>query len=234
MRYAAVLIPAFAVVLGVLSYEIARYNKLLGTALIILLLLTDLLTLRQFLPMYPVMVRHSSPLPLPFNCYLADHMYEITHHRTTPNEAVAAWLAERIRDEETAVTSPSDSDSSLVFYLGDRLRFCGQLREDEPRLLPKWRDTLPAYVYSGHVAPDWIIYFTKEGIREDIANWINSNEVPYEIFVLPTFGVDMSRPELPLRTFKEIPPHRPEERISIFHRTGPAPAPPAGGTGRTN
>jgi len=184
MRYAAVLLPAFALVLGVLCYEVARYNTALGAALIVLVLLTDLLTLRQFLPMYPVMVNVSSPLPLPFNCYLGDYIYEITHHRKTPSEAVATWLAPRIRPGETAITSPPDVDSSLVFYLGDTLRFCGQLREDGPRFLPTWRGKLPAYVYSGQVAPDWVIYFTKEGIREDIADWINSKDVHYEIFLL--------------------------------------------------
>jgi hypothetical protein len=230
VRYATVLLPAFAFILGILCFELFRIKRWLGVVVVLLVLFTDFLSLREFLPGYSEMVKLSSPIPLPFNCYLAEHIHEITHRRVTPNEVAVKWLADRIKSGELAITSPPESDAPLIFYLGHKLRFSGKLREDDGRLTAAWRDCLPSYVYSHQVAPDWVISFTRQGIRDDIAEWIHEQQVPYEAYVLPAFGVDMSRPDIPFRTFKEIAPRSPEERITILHRLGPAP--PASGDAR--
>ncbi len=228
MRYATATLPAFALVAGLLCHQVMEHRRTWGTALFVGMLFTDVLTLQHFSPVYSRALRVASPLPLPFRCHLAEYFFEITRDRTNPSEAVVKWLSERVRPGELAVTSPPDDDDPLIFYLGDKLRLCGQLNEHDERLMSRWRDRLPLYIYSPRVVPDWIVYFNRTGIRQSMQDYIRANNVPYDVFLLPVFGTEFSRPEIPLRTFRDPPPPNSDTAVMILRRRSSDEAPRPG------
>ncbi len=213
MRYAVCALPLFAIVVGLTCWELMRVRWFLGAATIVLVLFTDLLTLAPLWPYYDEYRRITSPLPLPFRCYPGDYLYEVTHDWTTPYEAIIAYLTENAHQDDTIV---ADDYLPLMFYLGDKMKFCAVLRTNDTRLIDRNRGRLPEYVYSPRVIPQYYVRYGMEELRTDVGSWITRNQAQYNTVTLEVRFHDMIRPELPAHGFKPITDYEPWESTFVL------------------
>jgi hypothetical protein len=183
LRYVAPLIPLGAILAAILCAEAWRRSRLVGGLAAAVALLTGAFSLNLgcgFLGEYVTETFHLRPVP------------------PTSTEVAVQYLAGRARQDSLALVTPVYRRDPLMFYLGDRLRFCGILPADDRRIVPRARELgLPEYVYSGQVDPDWVVWFRMErrGLRQDILDNIRplAHKPPVALRV---WWDDLSRPEL--------------------------------------
>ena len=227
IRYIINLLPLMCILLGFTCHQfgirIAEFRifhiphsafRILGPLLLCALLLgTNLLTLP------------STPLAAgqPPRCHLYEYIYEITHPYKTSTELAIEQLDRLAKPDELALVAPDYQRAPLIFYLGDKLKFCGILPADENRIIPQNRNTLPAYIYSAQTIPDWIVMFADRPAfagRPDIRAAIAARNIAYDRGVIPVYWQDQSRPELAWHRFTPWPPgsYEPKEEVFLYKR----------------
>lgn len=159
----------------------------------------------------------------PPRCHLYDYIYEITHPYKTSTELAIEQLDRLAKPDELALVAPDYQRAPLIFYLGDKLKFCGILPADENRIIPRNRNTLPAYIYSAQTIPDWIVMFADRPAfagRPDIRAAIAARNIAYDRGVIPVYWQDQSRPELAWHRFTPWPPgsYEPKEQVFLYKR----------------
>ena len=183
VRYAAPLLP-FAAILGAIGFAaILRRVRWLGVLLLVLWLGTGVFSLN------------------PSRSFLADFAVETFRLRDVPQtstEATVAVLRKQAKQDDVVLVTPDYRRDPLMFYLGDRLRFCGILPPDDQRIVPHARTLgLPEHVYAAQVEPEFIIWFRREkrGLPQHIFEHVR--KLPYtRPMVLRVWWDDLSRPEL--------------------------------------
>ncbi len=216
IRYALPVLPLLALLVGGIIYMTWKRSKGLAAVLIVLVVFTDVLTLAQLERDYGRRKEELSPFAaLPFRSYLADYVYELTHDYTSGYEAAIEYLKRGVSDGEMVLAY---DPFSLMLYFGERLRFAGQIDENDERLLGPSGVRVPAYVYSSQVAPDWIVSYGEQPIRLDIAEFLRERGVEYSVNRVDVYGRERSRPELWGHTFRQITPFAPEDAVVILRR----------------
>ena len=209
IRYAVNLMPMMAILMGAGVAAVWRRSRVAGALLAAALMLTNLATLTR---------------P---RCYLWEYVREFARGYQTSTEAAIRALRSEAKQDDLVLVLPEYQRDPLMFYLGDKLRFCGILPPDEKRILPVQRHRLPRHVYSGEVAPRFIVSFRsqeKRGLPEPIRQHIVTHRVPYQTAALNVHWRDLSRPELIWRTFRPRKPKDPADRVFIYRQK---PSPPA-------
>jgi 4-amino-4-deoxy-L-arabinose transferase-like glycosyltransferase len=206
LRYMVNLLPVMCVLLGFICAWVWALHRWVAAGLVVLLAGTNLLTLTSY------------------RCFIADYLYEMTHPYKTSTALVVETLRERAQPDDLVLVVPDepyDMRTPVIYYLGDKLRFCGILPADDRHILPSQKGVVPAYVYSGEVVPDWIVRFRMRSIRADISEHLTRNRVEYDQFVLPVYWRDQSRPEIIWHRFEAAPAgsYPTEDRVFIWHRT---------------
>jgi hypothetical protein len=219
IRYCVPMIPVLLVLLVHGLVWLVGRQRVVGVAVAVLCLGTDLLAPGWLVPAGSDAVRSASPLGLPFHCWPAEYLHECTHHYQTPYAAVVAYLRDTARHDETIVVSPPYKGDAVLFYLGDRLRFVSVLRPDNLRLMPRVRASLPRSVY-GAVRPDWIVAFGQLALEEACSAPAVAGRSGYRLTVLPHYDQETTRAELFWRSFGPVTAYPPEERIFILHSNG--------------
>ena len=200
VRYLANLLPLTAVLLGLVAARLWSWRRPVAVAFIAVALLTNLLTLD--------LAR--------FRAHLAGYVYEMTHPYFTSTEKVINFLDARARKDDLVLIEPGYQRDPLIFYLGDRLRFCAVLPA-EGEASARQRALLPPYVYSADVVPDWVITFGMRRIRTDIDAQLIPRRMPAQKWIIDAHWQDQSRPELLWHKFEPLPFWEPEDRIFVNH-----------------
>jgi len=191
LRYVVNLLPFAAIVLGLTCARVRRRHVLPAAVLLLLLIFSNFLTC--------VGVKSFKS-----RCYIYDYVHELLHGYDTNVDRVLGFVRSSIPPNAVLLIEPPHQRDPLIFYLGDRYRFCGVLPADDTRILPKQKDQLPAYIYSGDVVPDWIVMYGSRlgSMRADIRETLKTSGHPVERYTTDIYFQDTSRPELIWHRFK--------------------------------
>jgi len=204
VRYVANLLPICAVLLGFVVARLWRWWPPAAVLVLFLLIGTNLLTLTR---------------PRSF---LAKYLGELARGYRTNIAQVMDLMQALVEPDALVLVEPPHQRSPLIFYLGDRYRFCGILAANDQHILPRHRHTLPEYVYSGDVVPDWIVMFGERhrSVRQDISNNLARRGVVFEEYRTQIYYQDISRPELLWHRFRSWPegPIAPRLCVIFLHR----------------
>lgn len=206
IRYTMIVFPYFVLCSVLALEEVIKRNKLVGIGLISLFVTTNIFTI------------------YPFRSFLWEYLGEIRNPYKTPDQLVADYLSHHAKDGDTAFVSLDRAHEPLIFDLKDKIRFVNRVTPRNPRIFPKNRSTLPRYISDFLENPDWVILYSKRGNDGTLLTFDYRPLSPrinlvrdYEEFALPVFFVDMSRPEIEFRSFKEIIPDA-NDRVFIYRK----------------
>lgn len=214
VRYLANLLPLTAVLTALVAARLWRWRRPAAVAFLALALATNLLTLG--------LLSAEAPEGGRFKMHLLGYLYELDHPYQTSTEKVIRFLETRGAKDDIVLVEPAYQRDPLIFYVGDRFRFCAVLPA-EGDANERQRALLPPYVHSGDVVPDWIITFGLRRIRRDIdANLIRLRTPKLSTDYIEGHWQDRSRPELLWHKFE--PQRWGEEDRIILHHLGKPPA----------
>jgi hypothetical protein len=225
IRYLGIAIPLFCMGMAVVGGQLFRLNRPLGALVIALFVTTDVLAFRMFDGSYRQANRVKSPInakvDLPFRSYLGDYLIEFTSKQDSVYTRVLDFLKKHARPGDTILTCPRHHSQVILFYLGDRLKVCGMLAEDESYLLPPNRDRIAPHVYRSDFCPKWILLTDK--LRDPgFSQTIRRQRPRYEPHHLGIFRYGVTRPEVGWRTFRPLYVQDPEAQVVILERVDTA------------
>jgi len=207
MRYFVILIPLAAAV-GAKIYELLRETGFRGVPelFLVILISSNVLTL-NFLGRIGL---HSR---------LVQYVGEVMNDYTTGSEAVSCYIEEEISTEECIFIVPTYMNTIQLYYHPQH-KFCGLVTNQatfakkhagELRADLFWENAVPDYVIAGGRPPDQMSQLLTELYGRST----------YELeAVLPVFWANVTRPEIPWRSFSPISIQDPlVHGVLIFHRT---------------
>lgn len=203
VRYTMLIFPFLVIASASVIDGFLGWRREIGLGVLVLYLSTNIFTLNTF-RLYPI-------------AFLG----EVLSPYLTPDNAVAEYLKKHARAGDTAFVNLDRDHEPLIFHLKDKIRFVNRVSLINTRIFPKNRSVIPRYIYDFRDSPDWVILYSKRDPAPDDFLTFDARPLPqgiklnqeYEEVVLPVFFSDMSRPELELRSFREI---KPEERDQVF------------------
>ncbi len=214
MRYYVLLIPLGAVVAGKI-YEMLCQTRFRGLpqVFLILLLSSNLLTLNLF-------------GRIGLHSRFVQYVQEVRNDYTTGSEAISKFIQEEISTEECIFIVPTYAKQIQIFYNPEH-KFCGHFTNKAPFAIKHagelredlfWENTVPDYVIVGGRTPDQMSQFLT----------VLYGHSTYELeAALPVFWANVTRPEIPWRSFSPIPIEDPLlHGVLIFHRTSEPAHPP--------
>ena len=214
MRYYIFLIPLSAVVAAKI-YELLRETRFRGVSeLFLIVLITSNVLTFNFLGRIGL---HSR---------LVQYVGEVSNDYTTGTEAISQFIAEEISPEECIFIVPMTAIAPQLYYHPEH-KFCGLVTSQAPfakkhaRELREdlfWENTVPDYVIVGGRSPHEFSRLLAELYGQST----------YELeAALPVFWANVTRPEIPWRSFSPIPIQDPlVHGVLIFHRTSEPAHPP--------
>jgi hypothetical protein len=205
-RYHIVLFPLIAVLFGILFKKVFSFNKIVFSLLFGVFLLSNLFAF-------------TTPTSL-----IADYIAEISNPYQTPDTAVAEYLNENAKDNDTVILSLERDYEPLIFQLQKKLLFVDRITPAKARFFAKNGNRLPRYVSNFLGEPDWVILYSKLPYDGTYATELPHQIPPqvnlvqdYDEIILPVFFLDMTRPEIHWHSFYEITPAY-DEQIFIYHK----------------
>ncbi len=214
MRYYVLLIPLSAVI-GAKIYELLRETGIRGVPelFLVLLIASNVLTF-NFLGRIGL---HSR---------LVQYAGEVMNDYTTGSEAISQYIEEKISPEECIFILPTYARQVQIFYNPEH-KFCGHFTNNAPYAIKHagelradlfWENAVPDYVIAGGRPPDQMSQLLTELYGRNT----------YELeAVLPVFWANVTRPEIPWRSFSPISIQDPlVQGVLIFHRTSEPAHPP--------
>jgi len=214
MRYYVLLIPLSAAI-GAKIYELLRETGFRGVPefFLVLLIASNVLTF-NFLGRIGL---HSR---------MVQYVGEVMNDYTTGSEAISQYIEEVISPEECIFIVPTYSKQIQMFYNPEH-KFCGHFTNKAPFAIKHagelradlfWENAVPDYVIVGGRPPDQVSQMLTELYGRST----------YELeAALPVFWANVTRPEIPWRSFSQIPIQDPlVHGVLIFHRTGEPAHPP--------
>ena len=213
MRYYVLLIPLSAAV-GAKIYELLRETGFRGVPeLFLIILITSNVLTFNFLGRIGL---HSR---------LVQYVGEVMNDYTTGSEAISQYIEEEISPEECIFIVPTAKVTSQLYYHPEH-KFCGLVTNQAPfakkhagelRADLFWENAVPDYVIVGGRPPDQMSQLLTELYGQGAFELEGA---------LPVFWADVTRPEIPWRSFTPIRISDPfVHGVLIFHRTS-APAHP--------
>ena len=214
MRYFVILIPLGAAV-GAKIYEMLRETGFRGVPelFLIILISSNVLTFNFF-------------GRIGLHSRLVQYVGEVMNDYTTGSEAISQYIEEEISTEECIFLIPTTASTIQRFYHPQH-KFCGHVTNQAPFAVKHagefradlfWENAVPDYVIVGGRPPDQMSQMLTELYGRST----------YELdAVLPVFWANVTRPEIPWRSFSPIPIQDPlVQGVLIFHRTGEPAHPP--------
>ena len=219
IRYAAPLAPFAAIAAALTLAALTGARAWLRAALVAAWIGTNLFSLCA--PLRP-------PAPLAFRSFLAEfcaETFRLTSLPPSSTEAAIEDLRQASRQDDVVFVWPDYRRDSLIFYLGDRLLFCGALPAGDKRIIPRAAGLgLPPYVWSPRVCPDIIVGFgfPPRGSRKELYN--HATSLPEfraaKTRVLYIWYDELARPELTRRNLHPpaVTPRNRTDGIFIIER----------------
>jgi hypothetical protein len=217
MRYYVLLIPLGAVAAGKI-YELLSQTGFPGLSqvFLVLLLSSNLLTLNFF-------------GRIGLHSRLLQYGQEAMNDYTTGSEAISRFIQEEISTQDCIFIVPTYSKQTQMFYNPEH-KFCGHFTNKAPFAIKHagelredlfWESTVPDYFIVGGRTPDQFSQLLSEVYGQG----------RYQLeAALPVFWANATRPEIPWRSFSQIPIQDPlVHGVLIFHRTAEPAHPPVMG-----
>jgi hypothetical protein len=216
LRYLFVLLPFLAALSGMFLWFVQRRMKLLAVALLVVLLGSNLLSLRPWggVPRF----------------LLSDYVAEVHQPYPTAYSEVMAFLNRHAQYNDKVLAVPQHMNYPLMFYIGDRVRFASVLNSKTHLPLDLIR-SLPAPLLAEENFPDWYISFGKWPMTQRDLRFFsrphtrNGRRIEYSYRLHSTLDVlyeQAHRPEIPWHSFG---PHRSFDRskhaVYIYRRSAP-------------
>ena len=214
MRYYIFLIPLSAVVAAKI-YELLRETRFPGVSALFLVVLisSNVLTFNFF-------------GRIGLHSRLVQYVGEVMNDYTTGSEAISRYIGEEISTEECIFLIPTTANTIQRYYHPQH-KFCGQVTDQAPfakkhagelRADLFWENAVPDYVIVGGRPPDQMSQMLTELYGRST----------YELkAALPVFWANVTRPEIPWRSFSPITIEDPLlHGVLIFHRTSEPAHPP--------
>jgi 4-amino-4-deoxy-L-arabinose transferase-like glycosyltransferase len=166
--------------------------------------------------------------PPEFKVLLPAYLKEIHHPYPTGYEAAIRYLKENASRDDYVFALPDHYNYSMLFYLGDRLKFGGSINEYTHLDVRKIKQLDPRiYIYD--LYPNWlVVYGYQESLPAYLAGFSNPHEengkmieYRYEpMVVLPYHYDQIQRPELFMHSFGPKPvKDLQKEGVVVFKRT---------------
>jgi len=202
LRYIVNILPLTCILLGMICARVRQWSAWAAVPMLGILVFTNFFTLER---------------PRSF---FADYLRELSRGYKTSTSVVVEVLKQATREDDLVLVEPPYQRDPLIFYLGDRLRFCSVLSPDDTHLLPRHRERLPAYIYSGEVVPDWMVMFGRRRVRHDISRYLEEKGAQFDRATLPVHWQDRSRPELIWHLFSPMRRVAEHERVFVWRLVG--------------
>ena len=206
VRYTMIIFPYLSIIVAILLADVWQWYKGVGLVVLALYLATNVFTLQ------------------PLRSFPVEYFTEILYPYDTPDKVVADYIARYAKVGDTAFVSLDRDHEPLIFHLKDTIRFVNRVSLINTRIFPKNRGIIPRYIYDFRESPDWVILYSKRG---DDGTFLTFDYRPlpreinlardYEETALPVFFADMSRPEMELRSFREIKPKY-QDQVFIYKK----------------
>jgi 4-amino-4-deoxy-L-arabinose transferase-like glycosyltransferase len=221
VRYLVPILPFACGVTGAALWYVHRHGPLRAFSAIGLLCLvlgTNILT------MLPPAVSRIFPGTDRVELRLPAYVDEVSRPYPTANQAVADYLKQNARQDDTVLARPEYLGYPLLFYVGDRVKICCQLNKGghlPDGVLAK----LDAPIYAEDTSPDWIVFF---GMQPDVAQVMGFYTRPVArngvsvargyglVQTLQVYADQTQRPELPQHSFGPVTGFDKAQAVYIF------------------
>jgi hypothetical protein len=207
IRYQVVILPFLAALSGVLLWALHRWMPTVAVALFVVMVGTNALTLT------PALLNQLFPQTNTFRLLLPGYVQEITHPYPTANSMASDFLLQNARQDDTLLCDKDFEDYPLAFYVGDKIKLCGQL--DYGSTMPQAVvRSLPAPLYKEENFPDWVIFFGAQKNAHRLLSFysrphLDSGRTVHRTYTLTqgllVYYVQTQRPELPWHSFGPSP-----------------------------
>lgn len=206
LRYYVPALPLLLAMKGLFAEWVWRYSKLVGGAVLAVLLLTS----AGAYPFNIIMV-HDGKRTLGF--HLFQFIGEIHRPYPTALETASDYLLKHAEQDDLVYTIDREV---LTWYTGHLVQFSNVLDDDSP--LPRAKmETLRKSLYVGECVPDWIVVFGRlsNEYRERVSPWY---DFVTKLDVHPTAT---QRPEINSHSFQPLP-MRDDVGVFIFRKKAEA------------
>jgi len=142
-RYITFVFPFSMILISQSILFIKKYSKLAASITILLLVFTNILFILPFKPLEPIGLKlteeNSSSNSfikdnLKLNYFLFDHLYEITHHYSTPEEKICAYLKEQGNEDDLILSNPS---SLLCTFPNNQIPWLPSMNKSPDWIIPR-------------------------------------------------------------------------------------------------
>ena len=202
IRYLVVSFPFLWGATAVVLAFLARWNRLAAVGVFGILLSCNLLSLGPF----PFAGYHNR-----FRWLLPAYLKGIHHEYPTACAAVVKYLDAVAKKDDQVLAYPQEMNYPLMFYLGDKLRFCCLL--DEKTHLPRGTiEALKAPLYVDENYPDYCVSFGYIHVfgrlpffeRSHLEGGKRTAFVYDRVTRLNIYSPETQRPEFPCQTFSPV------------------------------
>lgn len=205
IRYLIVSMPFFLSLNGIFLFFVNRWNKFLAFFLFLTLITCNILALpRHKLKDFPT-------LPY-FQWMLPAYISELHHNYPTAYNTTINYLIKNTAQDDYVFIYPDYATYPLMFYLSQKLKFCGLLYDEaSPAITEKMKKLAPFLFINDDNYPKWIITL---GINEKAKQILGHFARPHKnngkdeqfkyklINVFSIFYLDTSRPEVFWHNFR--------------------------------
>jgi len=198
VRYLIASVPFCYGLFGIFLWFIHRWNKVVALVLFGIIITTNLLTV--------------TPFNWKFRWLLPAYIYEVHNEYPTAYSEVVKYLEKNAKQDEQVYCFPEYTNYPLMFYLGDKIKFCCLL--DKNTHLPYEKvKSLNAPLFIEENFPDWFIAFGGDPNAVRLLQFFSrphlegEKEVQFKyqfVGIIDVYGIDMTRPELPWHSFGPI------------------------------
>jgi hypothetical protein len=169
-----------------------------------------------------------TPFNHEFRWLLPAYLQEIHQDYPTAYREVVHFLEKNTAQDDLIVTYPQHTNYPLMFYVGDKLRFCCLLNT-QTRLPRHQIARLPASLFIEHDRPEWLVTFGAHPMTAQLLAFFsqpsqhngNTSARPqyHLVDILDVYWQDTHRPELPWHSFgAKTDFDRRSEAVYIFKR----------------
>lgn len=195
VRYLLPAVPFLAGLVGAFLWFVHQRMKIVALAIFAIIVSSNLLTL--------------TPFNMNFRWLLPAYVREVHTVYPTSYGAVVNFLAKNAGEDDLIYASPQYCNYPLMFYLGQKLRFCCLLDYRTP-LSEETVRKLDAPLFIEEHYPDWFVAFGSHRAASQLLDYFSRrhNEdgtvtrFSYRLAkTLDVYWFDTSRPELPWHSF---------------------------------
>lgn len=214
LRYLIPIVPFLAGMVGAFLWFVHKKSRIVALACLALIITSNVLTL--------------SPFNWKFRWLLPAYIGEIHRDYPTSYSAAVEFLLKSAARDDLVYASPEYCNYPLMFYSGDKFRFCCLLNARTPLPVETVKN-LAAPLFMEEHFPNWFIAFGGKPAVLKLLEYFSRTHTSHGktvqfdyrlVKTLDVFWFDTSRPELPRHRFGPVVDFdRRFEAVYIFRRS---------------